>query len=714
MPQNGIAQEGESLLLKVLEADERGAALAALAQDNEAMHRIALWFKEDEVGYFGAMARLQTGKTTRVGIRQCDAFNRIVDEIAQGFSRRSMAAPAKLSTFVKHPQADDLMVPPGYTLDALGTYSLRPGRGGAPIKDRVAHYPMILEGYVRDVETGASMVVVAWFANEQWRRMVVTREAMAIGSDISRAAAPYGAPIHTANSNAVILYLAAFEAQNLAHFEEVKGVSRMGWLPGQEAFLVGTQLVSETGTRPIQSPMSLHDGWAATDFVFVPSGREVERILSGYRQEGTLEGWNRAATLASNYPLAMAGLYVSMLPPLLQILGADNFVWEWSGKSSVGKTTALGLAASVWGQPRLNLEPSIVSSWRVTDVYIERMLATLGDLPMYLDDTRTASTRMKNGIDPVQVVYDVVSGTTKGRGTISGTEAKRAWRTILMSTGEEPITGDSTKLGVFARTWAIFGQPWGTTSPETAAMVLEIESLVSENYGVLGPLWVQRILEKRASWGKWRGIYRDIRDQYGTRGVTGENGGLAGRLGKNIAAIEVCANLALALLPEVFSGINFKPMLEDLWRWAQSDGAGADPIMECMLGVRNFCFANAAKFYPRGKEEPGAGWMGIWPMPSKGDLAPGIYIRPDILMAQVKALGHANFRVVMDEWHRRGWVRVAEGRRTRNGSATVFARKPVKLDDVKLFAIELRPPIEGEQTLAAYDDLSQRVAESVQ
>ncbi len=712
MPENGIAQEAHNLLLRVHDSEDRPQALADLAQDGAAMQTIALWYKEDEVAYFGMLSRLQAGRGSRLGVRQADAFHRQVDEIAQGFSRRAMAMPTKLSTFVQHPQGEVLMVPAGYVLDAHGTYFLRPSRNGAPTKERLCHYPMILEGYVRDVETGVSMAVVAWLANGRWRRMILSREAMAIGSDISRGAAPFGAPIHTANSNAVILYLSAFEAQNISTFEEVKGVSRMGWLPDQAAFLVGTQLVTATGTRQIQSPLSLKDGWADTDFVFAPSGQEVHRILAGYRQEGTLEGWGKAAKLASSYPLAMAGLYIAMLPPLLQILGADNFVWEWSGKSSVGKTTALTLAASVWGQPKLNLEPSIVSSWRVTDVYIERMLATLGDLPMFLDDTRTANTARKFGIDPVQVVYDVVSGSTKGRGTLSGTEAKRAWRTILLSTGEEPITGETTKLGVFARTWSIFAQPWGTTSPETAAMVLEVETLVGENYGLLGPLWVQRLIENREKWAKWRTIYRQVRDEYGTKGATGENAGLAGRLGKNIAAIEMCANLARNLIPEIFNW-DFRTMLEDLWRWAQSDGAGADPSLDCIIGVRNFCFANASKFYPRGKEEPGGGWLGIWPTPTKVDLVPSIYIRPDILMAQVRQLGHPNFKVIMDEWYKRGWLSPG-GRKTTRGSAAVFARKAVKLDEVRLFAIELRPPIEGEQTLAAYDDLTERVAASIQ
>ena len=107
------------------------------------------------------------------------------------------------------------------------------------------------------------------------------------------------------------------------------------------------------------------------------------------------------------------------------------------------------------------------------------------------------------------------------------------------------------------------------------------------------------------------------------------------------------------------------------------------------------------------------GWMGIWPMPSKEDLVPGIYVRPDLLIAQLRTLGHENFRVVLDEWVKKGWVQVS-GRKTMKGSPAIFSRKAVKLDHVSLWAIELRPPIEGDETLAAYENLAMQVAESVQ
>jgi len=710
---NRLWADAQRALSEVAEKEDRGEALAALTKRSDVMAGLAHWSKKDEVGYQAALTGLARGPNgVRLSNKVIDAFHRTVDEIAQGLSRKNLQMPALLKSLLPHPNGDELLVPAGYTLDLSGTYQLRPTRGGtAPTRERVCHYPMILEGYVRDVETGSSLVVVAWFANQEWRRMVISRESMAVGSDFARAAAPFGAPIHSANASYVILYLSAFEAANISKFETVRGVSRMGWLPGQEAFLVGPCLVTNQGQRQVQSPQTLAAGWTDTDFVFVPSGQEVHRILSGYRQAGTLADWGKAACIASNYPLALAGLYVSLLPPLMQILGADNFVWEWSGKSSVGKTTALSLAASVWGQPKLNLDPSIVSSWRVTDVYIERMLATLGDLPFFLDDTRTA-TRGKFAIDPAQVVYDVVSGTTKGRGTLASTEARRAWRTILMSTGEEPITGETTKLGVHARTWAIFGQPWGRTDPEAAAMVFQLENLFTENYGIVGPLWVQRIIEKRESWPKWKELYRQMRDDYGTKGAIGDNAGLAGRLGKNVAAIEMCANIAQNLIPEVFTW-SFKTMLEELWAWAQNDGSGADPTYDAIIAVRNWCFANAEKFYPRGSVEPAGGWMGIWPLPRKDMLVPSIYLRPDLLMAQVKGLGHANFRVLLDEWDRKGWLR-GGGRKSKKGSPMIFLRRAVRLHNVEMTAIELRPPVEAAETLEAYDSLSEHAFEQLQ
>jgi putative DNA primase/helicase len=536
---------------------------------------------------------------------------------------------------------------------------------------------------------------------------------MGVASDIARIAGTFGAPIHSANATMIVTYFSAFESLNLSRFEEVKGVTRMGWTPEMDAFLVGESIVSETSVDVIQSPATLQEGWAKSGKVFIPTGPEVQRILAGYHTHGTLEGWSESLALTKGHPFALVGVYLALLPPLMQIIGADNLVFEWSGRSSVGKTTALVLAASVWGQPRMNLDPSIVSSWRITDVYLERLLATLGDLPFFLDDTRTAQPNKKNGLDPMQAIYDVVAGTTKGRGTISGTEAKRAWRTVLLSTGEEPITGDSKKGGVFARTWAVGAWPWGETTPNTAAKVLRLETVVGENYGHLGPLWVQKLMRSRKVWDKWRDLYRSLRDSYGTKGVQGDSGGIVGRLGKNLAAVELCANIARTVLPEVFGKVDFKFMIEELWRWAQVEGCGADIYMEAAVGLRNHVAANQYHFWPRGKESPAVtGWLGVWHLPNEKCLFPSVFVRPEVVVNYLKTLGHTNTMAVIAEWDKRGIVKPLH-RTTKRGSASVWARRPILCDGVKMFVIEFVPPAENSEAIEGYENLAEAVADGL-
>ncbi len=689
-----------------LAPEQRPERLTLLSQDDSMLCAFGKWYLEDSVGFSTAIARISQLKP-RLPNRILDAFTRAVESASLGLGRKVGTHPVPLGSLLPHAQGDDLLVPAGYTLETTGTYRVDRRRG----KELIAHYPIILEGYVRDVEQSASLVVVAWRAGTEWRRMAITRETMGVSPDLARVAGQFGAPIHSGNATSLVAYFSAFEALNLAKFEETKGMSRMGWTPELDAFLVGSRLITQSGEETIQSPSTLKEGWGKIQRVFVPSGNEVGKILSGYHRKGTLEHWQEALDIAKEHPLALTGIYLSLLPPLMQILSADNLVFEWSGRSSVGKSTALSLAASVWGQPRLNLDPSIVSSWRVTDVYVERLLATIGDLPIFLDDTRTAITSRKNGIDPVQVVYDVVAGTTKGRGTIDGTEQKRAWRTVLLSTGEDPITGNSTKGGVFARSWAINAWPFGEVSPNSAARVLRIETVIGSNYGHLGPIFVQKLMRQRKVWPKWKAIYQDLRDNYGTKGVAGDMGGITGRLGKNLAAIELCANICRSVLPEIFADVEFKNTIAELWRWAQVEGAGIDTYQEAALSLRNHVASNQSKFYFRGREEPKdkSGWWGVWPLPSPGNMAPSVFIKPDIVFGRLKADGHSNPMAVLSEWEKMGIVKPSTDR----AGKKAYPRKRIKIGNSTISAIELVLPAENAEILEAYERLAENADAAV-
>jgi hypothetical protein len=149
----------------VARAADKGAALSALSRDPAAMQAFGKWYADDPVGVSTMLARISQEKPKLHG-SVAASFRLAVEAQALGVGRRAAGSvPVMLSSLLPHAQGDDLMVPMGYTLESAGTFLLDKKRG----KTLICHYPIILEGYVRDQESGASLVVVAWRAAGTWR-----------------------------------------------------------------------------------------------------------------------------------------------------------------------------------------------------------------------------------------------------------------------------------------------------------------------------------------------------------------------------------------------------------------------------------------------------------------------------------------------------------------------------------------------------------------
>ncbi len=70
-----------------------------------------------------------------------------------------------------------------------------------------------------------------------------------------------------------------------------------------------------------------------------------------YRCAGTLDGWKEIAALAVGNSRLSFALCVAFAGPLLHLAGLEGGGFSFEGGSSSGKTTALQIAASVWGGP---------------------------------------------------------------------------------------------------------------------------------------------------------------------------------------------------------------------------------------------------------------------------------------------------------------------------------------------------------------------------
>jgi hypothetical protein len=119
---------------------------------------------------------------------------------------------------------------------------------------------------------------------------------------------------------------------------------------------------------------------------------------------GELKPWQEAMKLVYGNPALETIVASSFAAPLVQLAGSASLVMSaFSHKSGVGKTTAMMLAQSVWGDPRTGM-----SSLNDTTNSVMKKINDLKSLPIYWDELRTT--------DQLEKVIDLVFAITQGKG----------------------------------------------------------------------------------------------------------------------------------------------------------------------------------------------------------------------------------------------------------------------------------------------------------
>ncbi len=136
---------------------------------------------------------------------------------------------------------------------------------------------------------------------------------------------------------------------------------------------------------------ALQTGWAGTDYkafvlpdgVIGPRAASVayqsgERGSDEYATAGTLAGWKAGiAAMAVGNPLLVLGLCAAFAGPVLARCGQESGGIHFIGDSSMGKTTIIEAACSVWGSSGFR------RSWRTTGNGLEGAAALFND-PIFL------------------------------------------------------------------------------------------------------------------------------------------------------------------------------------------------------------------------------------------------------------------------------------------------------------------------------------------
>lgn len=148
--------------------------------------------------------------------------------------------------------------------------------------------------------------------------------------------------------------------------------------------------------------------------------------LRAYSQSASLEDWKTLSKLCAGNSRLVFAISVAFAPVFLHLLGEENGGFHFRGLSSTGKTTALKVAASIWG----GLE--FLQRWRSTSNGLEGISAIHNDSLLCLDEIEEIQPSEMG-----EVAYMLVNGSGKIRGEKTGEIRKKtSWRLFFLSTGE--------------------------------------------------------------------------------------------------------------------------------------------------------------------------------------------------------------------------------------------------------------------------------------
>ena len=218
-----------------------------------------------------------------------------------------------------------------------------------------------------------------------------------------------------------------------------------------------------------------------------------------YQTKGTLEGWQNAiGANVRNNAFMMLAVGCSLASPLLKLVNAKSFGVHLYNDSSKGKTTALNIANSVWGNPE-----GLDQKWNQTPVAMMNNAQSRNDNFLTLDEIG----QCKNFDDLEQTAYLLFNETGRTRGKKDGGNQQISkWKITALSTGEIDLEGflqskgRNIQAGSLVRLLNIpMEEPSHLHQFKTAKEHADhLNEAVTEQYGILGREWLKFIIDHKA------------------------------------------------------------------------------------------------------------------------------------------------------------------------------------------------------------------------
>lgn len=313
-----------------------------------------------------------------------------------------------------------------------------------------------------NIDTGEEKLKLAFRKGAIWRKIIVSKVVLANSNKVTELAGS-GISVTSQTARAFVSYISDLENLNYDIIPERKSIGRCGY-------------IADEGFSPFVEGL-IFDGDA-----------NFKGMFEAIRSRGSVEKWLEMAKEVRGMSLtARILLAASFASPLLDPLNClPFFVHLWGVDSGTGKTVALMVAASVWGDPTIG---AYVKTFDGTTVGLEKTAAFLNNLPLCLDELQLAKDlKGRTNFD----VYKLAQGVGRTRGNRSGgVDLTPTWKNCILTTGESPLTGQAAGAGAVNRVLDIECR----SSQAVIRDGMRISGIIKRNYGFAGRIFVEELYQ---------------------------------------------------------------------------------------------------------------------------------------------------------------------------------------------------------------------------
>ncbi|STX40334.1 inner membrane protein [Legionella donaldsonii] len=332
----------------------------------------------------------------------------------------------------------------------------------------------------RDAHSGEWGRLLSWIDDDGVKHQWAMPLALLQGdsSDVRRELARLGLTISPNKYARDLLssYIQVFPVE-----ERARCVDKLGW--HDELYIAANEVIGQSTEQIVfQNSQSINPTWSKC---------------------GSVEDWrNSVGRLAAGNSRLIFAISAAFAPCLANIVGEDSGGFHLKGASSSGKSTALKMAASVWGKP-----DHYIRLWRSTANGLEGLAALHNDGLLILDEL--------SQMDPKEAgecAYLLANGQGKTRASKCGSAKPSArWSLLFLSAGEETLSslmaraGQKTNAGQEIRladieadagsNMGIFETLHEFSTPATLA--LKLKEAANQSYGTVGVEWLRNIVQQR-------------------------------------------------------------------------------------------------------------------------------------------------------------------------------------------------------------------------